>query len=133
MMLYDKIKALYPALTDADFLDSIRLQDDGDGPYIAAWNHPTFARPTTEQLSEAPAYVAVPTSVTLRQAKLALLGAGLLSQVDAAIAAAGTAAQIEWTAASEVVRDSPLVASLSAALGLTSTELDSLFTTAGSL
>ena len=33
-MLYDKIKAIYPTLTDADFLDRIRLQDDGAGPYI---------------------------------------------------------------------------------------------------
>ena len=36
--LYDKIKALYPALTDADFMTTIRLQNDSDGrgDYIAA-------------------------------------------------------------------------------------------------
>jgi hypothetical protein len=53
MTLYDKIKALYPELTDMDFLTTIRLQNDSDGKgdYIAAWNHPTLARPTAEQLA----------------------------------------------------------------------------------
>jgi hypothetical protein len=54
MTLYDKIKALYPELTDRDFLNStIRLQNDSDGrgDYIAAWDHPTLARPTEEQLA----------------------------------------------------------------------------------
>ena len=55
MTLYDKIKALYPELTDSDFLTVIRLQNDSDGKgdYIAAWDHPTLARPTDEQLLEA--------------------------------------------------------------------------------
>ena len=52
MTLYEKIKALYPQLTDADFIDSIRLQNDSDGKgdYIAKWEHPTLPRPTDEQL-----------------------------------------------------------------------------------
>jgi hypothetical protein len=53
MTLYDKIKALYPTLQDADFMDTIRLQNnsDGNGDYIAKWEHPTLARPTEEQLA----------------------------------------------------------------------------------
>lgn len=53
MTLYDKIMALYPALTDADFITTIMLQNDSDGKndYIAAWDHPTLARPTEEQLA----------------------------------------------------------------------------------
>jgi hypothetical protein len=53
MTLYDKIKALYPTLQDADFMDTIRLQNDSDGKgdYIAAWNHPTLPQPTAEQLA----------------------------------------------------------------------------------
>lgn len=53
MTLYDKIKALYPELTDRDFVTTIRLQNDSDGKgdYIAAWDHPTLARPTEEQLA----------------------------------------------------------------------------------
>lgn len=53
MTLYEKIKALYPSLTDRDFLTTIRLQNDSDGKgdYIAKWEHPTLARPTEEQLA----------------------------------------------------------------------------------
>lgn len=53
MTLYDKIKAIYPELQDADFLTVITLQNDSDGrgDYIAAWNHPTLPRPTEEQLA----------------------------------------------------------------------------------
>jgi hypothetical protein len=51
--LYDKIMALYPELQDADFTDTIRLQNDSDGlgDYIAAWTHPVYAKPTEEQLN----------------------------------------------------------------------------------
>jgi hypothetical protein len=53
MNLYEKIKALYPELTSRDFMTTIRLQNDSDGKgdYIAAWEHPTLARPTDEQLA----------------------------------------------------------------------------------
>jgi hypothetical protein len=53
-MLYDKIKSIYPELTDRDFLTVITLQNDSDGrgDYIAAWNHPTLPRPTEEQLND---------------------------------------------------------------------------------
>jgi hypothetical protein len=54
MTLYEKIKALYPSLTDSDFgkYSSILLQNDSDGKgdYIAKWEHPTLVRPTEEQL-----------------------------------------------------------------------------------
>ena len=54
MNLYEKIKALYPELTDRDFLTVIRLQNDSDGrgDYIAFWSHPDFAEPTQEQLND---------------------------------------------------------------------------------
>jgi hypothetical protein len=54
MNLYEKIKQLYPQLTDIDFAPNgtIRLQNDSDGrgDYIAKWEHPTLPRPTDEQL-----------------------------------------------------------------------------------
>jgi hypothetical protein len=52
MTLYDKIKVLYPELTDSDFMTTIRLQNDSDGrgDYIKSWSHPDFAQPTQEQL-----------------------------------------------------------------------------------
>jgi hypothetical protein len=53
MNLYQKIMALYPSLTDDDFITVIHLQNDSDGKgdYIAKWEHPTLARPTAEQLA----------------------------------------------------------------------------------
>lgn len=53
MTLYEKIKALYPELTDSDFMTVIRLQNDsdGNGDYIADWSHPTLPKPTQEQLA----------------------------------------------------------------------------------
>ena len=84
-----------------------------------------------------PVVVAVPEVVTMRQARLALLGAGLLAQVNTAVAnmpgAEGDAARIEWEYAQEVRRDSPLVAGLSAALGLTDETLDNLYKVAAGL
>ena len=52
-MLYDKIMALYPNLTQEDFLTTICLQNDSDnkGDYIKEWNHPTLAKPTDEELA----------------------------------------------------------------------------------
>jgi hypothetical protein len=57
MTLYDKIKNIYPELTQEDFYPmrgTIQLQNDSDGKgdYIAKWEHPTLARPTAEQLSD---------------------------------------------------------------------------------
>jgi hypothetical protein len=53
MNLYEKIKSIYPALTDDDFVDTIELRNDSDGrgDYIAKWEHPTLPRPTEEQLA----------------------------------------------------------------------------------
>jgi hypothetical protein len=50
MTIYEKIKALYPELTDRDFITVIILQNDSDGrgDYIAKWEHPTLPKPTVE-------------------------------------------------------------------------------------
>lgn len=75
----------------------------------------------------------IPTVVSMRQARLALLQSGLLSAVNAAIDAAETAVQIEWEYATEVQRDNALVQSLAASLNLTDAQLDGLFTLAAGL
>ena len=69
----------------------------------------------------------VPRSVSMRQARLALLGAGLLDSVDAVVAQSPRAVQIEWEFATDVWRDRDLVASLGGALNLTSNQIDALF------
>ena len=71
--------------------------------------------------------------VSMRQARLALLGAELLDIVETAIQAADKSVQIEWEYATEVRRDSPLVVSLSQSLGLTEEMLDNLFSGASKL
>lgn len=76
-----------------------------------------------------PAVVSIPTSVTMRQARLALLQAGCLDAVSAAVAQMGGAAVIEWEYAQVVERSSPLVA----ALALPTAEVDGLFTLAATL
>jgi len=52
MYLSEKIKALYPSIDDSDFVTFICLQNDsdGNGDYIARWEHPTLSQPTQEQL-----------------------------------------------------------------------------------
>lgn len=88
-----------------------------------------FIEPATQPL--------VPAAVTMRQARLALLQAGKLETVNAAIAgmtgAQGAAAKIEWEFSNEVQRAQPLVAALAPVLGMTSAELDQLFITAAGL
>jgi hypothetical protein len=79
----------------------------------------------------------IPQEVTMRQAQLALLGAGLLQHVNDAIAAipgpAGDAARITWEKSSAVRRDNALIAQLAVALGLTGPQIDALFVTASML
>lgn len=93
-----------------------------------------------EHFSEAqPAFPPAPppTIVTMRQARLALLAAGLLTPVNAAIAAMpgveGDAARIEWEFAAHVERQQPLVLALASALALTEAQLDDLFVAAAAL
>jgi hypothetical protein len=77
----------------------------------------------------------VPQSVTRFQAKAALLGAGLLEQVEAYMALHDTpmVTKLAWTDTQDFERASPTVAGLSALLGLTSEQVDELFVTASSI
>jgi hypothetical protein len=75
----------------------------------------------------------IPSVVSMRQARLALLAAGHLETVNNAISSMEQASQIEWEYATEVKRNSPLVASLATLLNLSPEDLDSLFVTASTL
>lgn len=66
-------------------------------------------------------------SVTPRQARLALLAAGLLDQVEATVKAAGGATQIAWDYATEINRTDPLIASIGSGLSLSDAQIDALF------
>lgn len=84
------------------------------------------------------AVLAVPQQVTRRQARQALLLAGLLDQVAPAIAAIPDTVQrgmalIEWEDSQTFERNRPVLIQLAGAIGLGAAELDQLFITAAGL
>ena len=100
-------------------------------PFNSA-NQGAFFREGAWVVETAVPVVIMPTSVTPRQARLALLQIGKLDAVSAALAAIPdpaqrTAAQIEWEYATVIERNSSLVQSLAAGLGLTAPAIDALF------
>ena len=54
MTLFEKIKAIYPDFSENDLVPNgtvvLQNDSDGNGDYIAQWNHPTLSRPTDEQI-----------------------------------------------------------------------------------
>ena len=85
-----------------------------------------------------PVAQAIPQAVTRRQARQALLLAGVLGSVQSAIDGIADPvqrgmAQIEWDDSQAFERNRPLLIALGAALGLDSAELDQLFITASGL
>lgn len=77
----------------------------------------------------------VPKVVSRAQARIALHGAGLLSQVEALIADPATdpVMVIAYNDAQEFNRNSPTLAALATALGLTDADLDDLFRAAAAV
>lgn len=75
----------------------------------------------------------VPTTVSMRQARLQLLATDNLATVDAAVSGMGASAQIEWEYATEVQRSNPLVAGIQALLQWTDEQLDTYFIKASKL
>lgn len=90
-----------------------------------------------EELRHQASQPTVPAEVTMRQARLALLDAGLLDMVDQAIAAIPDAierrkAEIEWDYSATVQRYNGLVDAIGAGLGLSEEDKDNLFLLAAS-
>lgn len=94
----------------------------------------TAVDPPAQVAASVAASVAV---VTPRQARLALLGAGKLTAVTAALAAMtgvqGEAARITWEYATEIRRDDPLISALAPVLGMSEVQIDALFVQAAGL
>ena len=74
----------------------------------------------------------IPQSITPRQARLALLNAELLDEVDAMLAA-NREWQIEWEYATVIERSSPLTSAMAMQLNLTDTQIDEMFIEAAQL
>ncbi len=83
------------------------------------------------------ARVKAPQTVTMRQARIALLDAGLLEAVQASVATMpgteGERARIDWEYALEVRRDWPLIGYMAGDLGLTDEQVDGLFVAAAAI
>lgn len=113
--------------------------DDYTGPdeYIVAPEDFDLARMDEYAYADGVLALSVPQKVTMRQARLALLGADLLDDVDAAIAALPSpqkeAAKIEWEYGQEVQRHNGFVSVLAPALGMTEAQTDALFVEAAKL
>lgn len=89
---------------------------------------------TQEEIDAIPTpVIVIPSTVSMRQARLALLQSNLLDEVNTAIATGTEADKITWEYATEVNRSDALVANMATALNLTSTDLDDLFTLANTL
>jgi hypothetical protein len=87
------------------------------------WAGPLPTPPAPQQI--------VPSVITMRQARLALLSQGLLTSVETALDSLPepqrTAAKITWEYSGEVQRHNGFVLSLAPALGLSESETDTLF------
>lgn len=98
-----------------------------DFPGAVAPQPPEYAPPASN----------VPNAVTMRQARLALLQAGLLDDIETAINSLPSpqkeAARIEWEYSQEVQRHNGFVSVLAPGLGLTELDLDQMFVTASKL
>ena len=104
-----------------------------DGQWQYGWAQVEL---TSDELA-AQAAPAVPASVPMLNARLALIAAGLSSVVDEHIASmtgtAGEESRAYWNFALNVRRDHPLVIALGAVLNKTPAELDQLFIDAAAL
>ena len=116
----------YKLLTKLDYVLRINgnehayiHQDSPDYQQYLAW----LEEGNTPEPADIPPAI-IPT-LTMRQARLALLGAGLLDEVEAAITTPEN--RIWWDYSTTVERSHPLVNSVLAALGKTAAEIDSMF------
>ena len=75
----------------------------------------------------------VPSSVSMRQACLALESAGILDDVEALVATLPRPYQIEWQRASTVGRSNPLVEIVRQQQGMTVQQIDDMFILAETL
>ena len=134
----------YAQITENGVCTSVsELRDETDAPNMIALT--SLDRTLLGRLwsgaawGDAPAQPpGVPASVTRRQARQALLLAGLLDKVEPAIAAIPDPVQrgmaaIEWADSQAFERDRPLLIALASALGLDDDALDNLFIQAAKL
>ena len=101
-----------------------------DGQWTQQW---TIRDLTPEEIQ-----AKIPSVITMRQARLALLQEGLLDQVQSTIdsiedPSVRASAKIEWEYATEINREHPWVQNLSSSMGISENRLNELFRLASTL
>lgn len=127
---FGEAPAFDPATHKAVELAPVQLE----GGWVQQWEVVAL---TQQEIDEA-RRARVPAKVTRRQARQALLIAGLLDNVQPAIDAIADPvqrgmAQIEWDDSQDFERDRPLLIQLGHAIGLDDVGIDNLFIQAGAL
>lgn len=115
----------YDAITQAVRETAPVLTDKGH--WEQQWEVVDLDAETIAANAEAAHKARVPTTLTIRQARRVLLAHNLLDTVEAAVAQADRATQIDWEFATEVKRDWPALQAITASLGMKPEQLDALF------
>lgn len=132
---------VFPAPATYDPVTQTATETTPEQTVLGHWEQRwTVTDKSAEQVaaeSETARIASIPKQVTMRQARLALLAAGHLANVNNAINSMSepskSAALIEWEYAAVVERNSGLVPAMGAALGMTEIQLDDLFILAATL
>ena len=134
-----------PTVTELQVAVRDGVEVDSKGNYVEKWAiRDMFSDYTTEEgvlvtkLEQETKYLAdkakalVPKEVTMRQARLALLDAGLLDDINTLLSQ-DERAKIQWEYATAVYRDEALVSQMQLAIDMTDEQIDSLFIEASKL
>ena len=123
-----EITDVFPELADNEVVEGFSYDIEGN-QVTRTWLPRTLS--AEEQLQRY--RDSVPKVVTMRQAKLALHVAGMLTAVNAVVAQADETVKIEWEYAAEVERNWPTLIVLQPLLGLSDEQIDQLFISAAAL
>lgn len=113
-----------PQLTENQYAKYDGVEQNGDGNWVTKYVAVDY---TPEELAAQLEQWRAATSCTPFQGRMALVDANLLTQVETAINAADQKTKTAWEYALEWKRNSPMIATLAAALNLSDVELDDLF------
>lgn len=114
--------------------NKVHFLDDAAHAYLLPAGSVEISNEEAEALRPVPVPT-VPQFVSRFQARAALHLAGLLDDVEALMTAPDTPAlaKLAWTDAQEFERQSPTIAALAGAVGLTEQDIDALFITAAGI
>ncbi|WP_416860561.1 hypothetical protein [Helicobacter ganmani] len=124
-------------------MESKRLDKNQESlPSLKEIAQTTFRKEVEEMITNDPLYKkrmeqydasGVPYSISVRQAKLALLEAGLLERIEEAVQNMDKETQIAWEYATEFTRNNPLILGFAQVLKLSKKQIDNLFIKAKTL